>query len=335
MPPRKAATNSKASLTGTDAARAAMRQHASFFADANVAAMDQELTFAEFVDVLPAHLREQRPLADLISWFEMIDADGDGTVTLDEYFKWSISAASIVSGAGVVAIFKRYDADGSGRLDRSEFCRAAEDAGFGHGSAAMFEGMPKNPDGTVNYMDISAAREELHNNPAMKEFLCALAWNRADGGLEAAAAAGGGAIGFTATDPEDLRTELRKVLRWHTVRLSELFGALDKAGDGHVNRFEWLTGMERVLSFTGERSVLTRAARTLLGSPPAIHMPYTCHTQCSGCRCVLQVLIETFEQVDADASGRVSYEELDAWMKNREALEHREEARRKVASCLS
>ena len=69
---------------------------------------------------LPAHLREQRPLADLISWFEMIDADGDGTLTLDEFFKWSISAASIVSGAGVVAIFKRYDADGSGRLDRSE-----------------------------------------------------------------------------------------------------------------------------------------------------------------------------------------------------------------------
>jgi hypothetical protein len=66
---------------------------------------------------------------DVRTWFGLIDLDGDGTIAKDELFLFALCAASRRAGAGLEAIFSRYDSDMSGKLDELEFSRALEDMG--------------------------------------------------------------------------------------------------------------------------------------------------------------------------------------------------------------
>ena len=79
---------SRPNSRGDVGAMRAMHRYATFFADADIE-FDRSLSFAEFVSVLPMHLRQQRPLSELWSWFKMIDANNDGRVSLDEFF-WCV-----------------------------------------------------------------------------------------------------------------------------------------------------------------------------------------------------------------------------------------------------
>lgn len=74
-----------------------------------------------------------------------------GSISLDEFHRWSLSAASVASGCGVRNLFRKYDADGSGLIDEREFCAACRDIGFAEYAHALFELMPLNADRTFNY----------------------------------------------------------------------------------------------------------------------------------------------------------------------------------------
>jgi hypothetical protein len=111
-------------------ARVAMAQYGLFFDGSDVGG-HEELSFADFVVGLPSHLRDRRPLSQLREWFAMIDTDGSGTVSLHEFFRWSLRAASAVSGRGLIQHLEAFDRDGDGRLDHDEFCTACEELGFG------------------------------------------------------------------------------------------------------------------------------------------------------------------------------------------------------------
>lgn len=185
-------------------------------------------------------------------------------------------------------MFRKYDTDGSGRLARANFYHAVEDAGFGDSAKFIFDALPKASDDSVNLLEmLELGKGQFQvgstNAAATKSFLCAMAWNRSN---EGAGALAEGTITFTANSVEGMRVELRKVLRFHAMRLPELFKALDASRDGRLALSEFVLGVEGVLRFSGDRSVLKA----------------------------------TFESLDMDASGRVSINELDAWLKSRSAV---------------
>ena len=119
----------------------AMRQHRDFLFDADTNC-DGRLSFKEFVSALPKHLREeQRPLPELRSWFNLIDSDGSGSVSLNEYFQWSLSAASVVSGAGVIEGFAKFDENGSGHIEKIS-SGDAQLKGYGEVAKELFNKLP-------------------------------------------------------------------------------------------------------------------------------------------------------------------------------------------------
>ena len=296
------------------AAQEAMRQHRTFLFDADVDG-DLNLSFEEFVSALPTHLRATRSLSDLRSWFDMVDGSRDGRVTLNEWFQFSLSASAIVTGAGVVQTFQRYDASGEGKLDKGEFFACAEDAGYGEFAAQLWDTLPKNPNGTLSYSSLinshqskidlagtdEARDEEAGPEPTraspgahapedkpssclIKSMLTDLAWTNVSVDLLSAQEAEQCAWAFDAPDAKSLRQELAKVLRWHSVRLSELFSAIDTDNNEAVSQDEWCRGLIRLLGFQGGRTILIEAFHSLL---------------------------------DANHDQHISFEELDAYIRGR------------------
>lgn len=62
----------------------------------------------QFVSALPMHLRLQRSNAELKSWFSLMDEDGNGHVSMNEFFAWSLSASAVITGTGIIQGFQRY-----------------------------------------------------------------------------------------------------------------------------------------------------------------------------------------------------------------------------------
>lgn len=209
--------------------KVALRQHRQFLFDADVDG-SKSLVFEEFVVALPAHLRSKHSLSELRSWFALVDVDGSGEVTLDEYFRWSLSASSLVTGAGVIHSFEAYDASKNGKLEKHEFLRCAEDAGYGDAALQLWELLPRGSDGTLDYTKLIDSHQQVlvedtskgdTSLTTMKNMLCSLAWD--DVKLDSLEQ---GEWTFQAHDHVALRTELTKLLRWHTISLSELFDAM-------------------------------------------------------------------------------------------------------------
>ena len=153
-----------------------LRQHRAFLFDADVDG--DGLSFEEFVNALPTHVRSQNSLSELRSWFRLIDADGSGVVSLNEYFSWSLSAASVVSGAGVINGFQKYDTNGTGRLEEVEFLRCVEEAGYGSTATELWNALPKGADGTLDYLSLierhGSILDDNQQSSSLKNMLCKL-----------------------------------------------------------------------------------------------------------------------------------------------------------------
>lgn len=278
-------------------AREAMRQHKTFLFDAD-ADGDHALTFEEFVAALPSHIRDERALTDIRSWFDLIDADANGVVTLNEYFRWSLSASSLITGSGVTNGFERYDHGNKGNLTREEFYQCAQDAGYGENAKEIWKSMPRNADGTLSYKMLiqshasvkhgSAEQQDPSQLSTMKNFLTSMCWNNVQTNIFSQEELERSGWEFAADDAASMRTELTKLLRWHGVRLSELYEAMDTDGSASVSVDEFCHGLTSLLGFRGEPSLLHDVFTTV---------------------------------VDENGDGEVSFEELDAWVRGRAVVQ--------------
>ena len=95
-------------LSAVSTAHVSMRQHAMHFMEADLNE-DGVLSRAEFHSSLPASVRNKHTEKEVDAWFDLLDGDGDGVISRAEHFAWSLNAAAISSGAGVAAVFARFD----------------------------------------------------------------------------------------------------------------------------------------------------------------------------------------------------------------------------------
>ena len=141
-----------------------LRQYNMHFQEAD-ANSDGELDFDEFEAALPETVREKHSRKEIRRWFQMIDDDGNGKISLDEHFAWALNAAALSSGAGVKKIFAKYDRDGSGELSEIEFCYAATELGLGDMAEPLFRALPGSENGYVNYLNLVEQAQVGSNTP--------------------------------------------------------------------------------------------------------------------------------------------------------------------------
>ena len=60
---------------------------------------DQELDFEEFLAMMPRKLREVHPTEEIRVWFDSADDDGNGMLSINEYFKWTLGMNAAQHGS--------------------------------------------------------------------------------------------------------------------------------------------------------------------------------------------------------------------------------------------
>ena len=117
---------------------------------------DQRLTIDEFKNVIPASLRETTSDDVLLELFQMADEDGSGFLTQQEYFFWTMRWTAENSGAcsGLEQTFKKFDKTGDGSLNLREFSQAIEHFGFGQIGHQIFHELDHDNSGTVSYVEV-------------------------------------------------------------------------------------------------------------------------------------------------------------------------------------
>ena len=116
---------------------------------------DRVLNFDEFKEVLPKDMKVTEEQAREI--FNMCDADGNGTISQDEFFFWTVQVATQYGGnqiSGLQEQFKKFDTSGDGQLNSLEFRNAVEPFGFGAVAHDMFLELDLDGTGTVSYTEL-------------------------------------------------------------------------------------------------------------------------------------------------------------------------------------
>ena len=89
-------------------------QDASSFSEHDLDA-NQKLDFEEFLAMQPRKLREQFTPKEIRVWFNAADENRDGTLSVNEFFAWSMSNCALKYGAmHLHEAFERFDANGHG-----------------------------------------------------------------------------------------------------------------------------------------------------------------------------------------------------------------------------
>lgn len=189
---------------------------------------DHEIEYEEFCLMMPrTRGGTQQSDEDLRVWWEMLDTNGDGVITKDEFFIYALASSSRKTGSGVVGMFQKFDANRSGKLDEIEFTHAVEEMGFGDVATELFDahkltstlrealGVEVSMQ-QVSYLTLLNSVNETLVTPEMRSFLFALShdhflkvdtrdWS------------------FTGTDPDSARDALQVMLKKHKVRMGDLF----------------------------------------------------------------------------------------------------------------
>ena len=83
--------------------------------DAAIAFMDadvdgnHQLSYEEFQQLVPANMRASLSEEDIREIFDSADLDGSGTISMDEYFLWTLKLAAAQTGSGLETIFRQFD----------------------------------------------------------------------------------------------------------------------------------------------------------------------------------------------------------------------------------
>lgn len=133
---------------------------------------EMKLDLEEFVEMMPERIREIHDRQTICSWYTTADENGDGKLSINEFFHWSLCSSKVNGAAILEEAFKLYDTDGSGTLNKREFKQMAFDLGFGHMASAAFAVLDDDRSGMITYKEVlDALKSNVPHNMETKKLI--------------------------------------------------------------------------------------------------------------------------------------------------------------------
>lgn len=221
----------------------------------------------QFLALQPPQILQNFSEADIRWWFNSADTNGNGTVSVNEFFTWSLRNASEKYGTNALEqAFGKYDKDNTGHLDRLEFTKAANDMGFGVMAETIFRSIDSDDSGTISYKELfRSLSEAVPSDPTTKQMLNALMWtyNKPVDNAHARYidTSGWEIKGNNATA---VRIELLEHMRHSGAHVADLIRLFDiDAGTMSIDLVEFIAAMREKLHYTGSNKVLEEVFRSM------------------------------------------------------------------------
>ena len=213
---------------------AGMRQNAMDY-QAHDADQDHKLDFDEFCNLVRDREDGDHTDEELRARFNALDADGSGKVDLHEYVRFSLRDALARSSSRVIDLFKQWDEDGSGEIEKKEFRRAIKAMGFDFfaddGEIDMvFDDFDLDKSGAIDYRELNKqlrAQMQLDASlmPGAAGDITMGSHNKHKLRRRSASTKGTKLAGFALDDDKPVQEQLRDLLTKNAVRVIDLCAA--------------------------------------------------------------------------------------------------------------
>ena len=230
---------------------AGMRQNAMDY-QAHDVDQDHKLDFNEFCALVRDREEGDFTTEELRARFEALDADGSGKVDLHEYVRFSLRDALYRSSARVIDLFRKWDTDESGEIDKKEFRKAIRSMGFNFFADdaeidMVFDDFDLDKSGQLDYKELNkqlraqavidaslmpGAAGEISMSAQNKSKL-----RRRDPNQKAGTTKHMSGVQFDESSP--VLDQLQNVLAKHAVRVIDLFREWDEDNSGTVSKKEF------------------------------------------------------------------------------------------------
>jgi Ca2+-binding EF-hand superfamily protein len=254
----------------------------------------KELDFDEFYCMLPYSLREERSVSELRQCFSDADSNGNGTLSINEFWLWSMSTAGQTHGVKTLEdLLRRYDTDKTGVLNELQFERMCMETGFASGADDMFKQLCGKRAGKLNHSELAEAiiKGAPPMAPASRNLLSQL-WKTSDSEDEKRTASTpkpqpDAKIKFhvTGKDAASLRASLQEQLRSSGLNTGLLIKLFDCDADTSfsIDSLEFFTALRSRFGYGGSFFIID----------------------------------EVFKQLDLDGSGEIGFDELYEFVRGR------------------
>ena len=241
---------------------------------------DLQLDFEEFLAIIPARVREAHSSSDIRTLFDRVDADESGYLSVDEFFFWSLGAATMSNGQSSLRMaFKKYDTRNAGFLDANQFSRMASEMGFNAVAHLIFAVLDSDGSGMVSYHELDKKISFVTSEDAEnKRLLGALTLSASADGPQLAPEIDTSSWSLEGRDAATVRQELQSLMRESGCYIADLIKIFDVDADSKLNidDVEFYSAMRNTLGYKGPKHVIE----------------------------------EIFDELDSDKNGYISFDEI-------------------------
>lgn len=224
----------------------------------------------------PKRIRDKYNTQDIRAWFDEADIDNNGSLSINEYFRWAVCRTSAQVGMTMLmTAFQRYDRDKTGQLDYKEFAKACRDMGFGSSALAIFQTLDNDNTGVITYREVTDAMQQNTPGPAeAKQMILSLAMASDLDKEDAPVCVDTSTWMLRGKDANEVRAGLRKLLADSGTHIADLLKLFDQDGDGkmQVDEMEFIAAMRTHCGYRGSALVLMEVFEMLDSVCGHMHM---------------------------------------------------------------
>ena len=207
------------------------------------AALDEgalRLDFEDWFAKLPKRIRDGHSVKEIRQWFDSADDNGDGVLSVDEFFSFTLSNAAIKHGATSLAnALRAFDtsSDKTGDLDLLAWEMMCDDMGFAKHAHDIFTSLDSDMSGTVSGDELATTLRSFDVSDVSldtKKLVITLAWSwdeRSQADARKALEAQAMSWRITGRDAETVRAQLQENLARSGAMVADLVKLFDDDND--------------------------------------------------------------------------------------------------------